>query len=132
MRCGTLVATDNRVGENLAVRLRLDKRRDKTRHRRRDIPCIAHQMDRAKFRLRLRREMGVDPGAQLFARLIDIQQPDQRNDPSPTHAIPVRARLDSLAGVRPVSSSTSRAIVAGDIGPRHRGYRRDRAFPAGK
>src|SRR5438309_4907633 len=102
----------------LPADLRLDKRRDVSRHRRGDIAEIAHQMDRAKLRLLLPGEISVDPRAQLFAREIDVQQLDQRADAFTDHAVPVRTRsivAGSQAGLllylpRHVTGDVNRAV----------------------
>src|SRR5258706_7811369 len=49
-------------------------------------------MHRGKFGLILAREIGLDPGAQLFALHLDIQHPDHRNRSAGDDAIPMRAR----------------------------------------
>src|SRR3990170_5934226 len=45
----------------LLCKLRLQKRGDKSRHRRGEIAALTHEMDRAQFRLKLLGEIGLDP-----------------------------------------------------------------------
>src|SRR5580704_4404380 len=67
-------------------KLPLDKRRDKTRHRRRKVTRSMHQMNSGKFRLALPGKIGLDPRAQRLARHIDIQYPDHRDRSTGNHA----------------------------------------------
>ena len=55
----------------------------------------AHQMDGGKFGLMLPGEIGLDPGAQRFARAIDIQYPDHRD-------APLRVTTQSQCGAGPI------------------------------
>ena len=72
--------------------LRLDKRRDKTRHRRREIRRPAHQMDGGKFRRLVRGEIGFDLGAQRLARHVHIENADEGDHRTRDDAIPVFVR----------------------------------------
>src|SRR3978361_2178490 len=73
----------------LSRKLLLDEGRNKTRHRGGEIGDAAHQMDRRQFRLLLPSEVGLDPGAQRFTGIIDLQNPDHRNGRTRHNAMPI-------------------------------------------
>ena len=65
---GTWRRAARQTGSGDAIQLRFDKRGDKTRHRRREIVRLAHQMDRGKFGLMLPGEIGLDPARAALRR----------------------------------------------------------------
>src|SRR5258705_9252440 len=84
-----LFGTGNPYTSGLGSELRLDERRNKARHGGVEVTRAAHEVNGRQFRLSLQGKIGLDPGAQRFARQIDAQDADHRDSGSGGDTVPI-------------------------------------------